>query len=244
VHEPIIGGPSGQGVGAYAAFRVVKHPGSANSSSSSIGNSSSYNGSSRSNNSNNSSNSNNSNSSGGSDADSAPMASPPCAVQPFLGLASYFAPLCYLYTHKSSMYAVARSLWCQVWCRLNVLSGDEGTLLHTCKTFEDLLATVHPRLFLHLLKMGLNPLHIAFPWIHLGFVGFLEVDQLLILWDRVIGYMDTTLFAVLACAVFVNRSELLFLPGMTAEKATLMLCEGSRLKVEPLLQMFLYSEIA
>ena len=216
VHEPIIGGAAGQGVGSYAAFRVVKS--SVNSSGSS------------------------SNATSTAGGDSLPVASPPSAVQPFLGFASYFAPLCYLYSHKPSLYAVTRSMWCKLWCKLNVLSGDEGTLLHMCKTFENLLATVHPRLFLQLLQLGLNPLHVAFPWMHVGFVGFLEVDQLLILWDRVIGYMDTTLFAVLACAVFVNRSELLFMPDMTAEKATLMLCEGSRLKVMPLLQMFLYCE--
>jgi hypothetical protein len=53
--------------------------------------------------------------------------------------------------------------------------------------------------------------------------------------------MDPTLFAVLACAIFVHRAEVLFMPGMTAEKATLILNEGSRLRVVPLLQMFLYS---
>jgi hypothetical protein len=176
---------------------------------------------------------------GGGDA--APLASPPSAVQPFLGLASYFAPLCFLYAHKPALYSVARALWCKLWCKLNVLSGDEGTLLHVCKTFENLLVTVHPRLCLHLLSLGLHPLHVAFGWMHVGFVGFLEMDQLLVLWDRVIGYMDPTLFAVLACAIFVHRAEVLFMPGMTAEKATLILNEGSRLRVVPLLQMFLYS---
>jgi hypothetical protein len=35
--------------------------------------------------------------------------------------------------------------------------------------------------------MYLSMPQIAMPWLQLGFVGLLEVDQTLILWDRVIG---------------------------------------------------------
>ncbi len=44
----------------------------------------------------------------------------------------------------------------------------------------------------------------------MGFVGFLEMEQLLHLWERIIGYMDTTLLAVAAVAIFMHRSEMLF----------------------------------
>ncbi len=69
---------------------------------------------------------------------------------------------------------------------------------------------------------------VAFPWIQLGFVGLLEMDQLLHLWDRVIGawpmlhpllpltsscvcagYMDPLVLAVAAAAVFVYRADAL-----------------------------------
>lgn len=40
----------------------------------------------------------------------------------------------------------------------------------------------------------------------MGFVGYLEIDQILILWDRLLGTMDLTLLAVLATAIFVYRS--------------------------------------
>ncbi len=43
----------------------------------------------------------------------------------------------------------------------------------------------------------------------LGFVGLLEMDQLLHLWERIIGYMDPTLLAVTAVAIFIHRSEML-----------------------------------
>ena len=51
---------------------------------------------------------------------------------------------------------------------------------------------------------------VALPWMQLGFVGLLEVDQVLQLWDRVFGYMDATLLALLAAAIFVFRAVPLF----------------------------------
>jgi hypothetical protein len=167
--------------------------------------------------------------------------SPPSGVQPFLGFTNYFAPLCYLYSDQSLLYSTSSSLWRLLWCKLNVLSGDNGTLLHTCKTFENLLGILNPKLFLHLLNLGISPLHVAFPWIQMSFVSFFEIDQLLILWDRVIGYMDLSIFAILSTAIFIARAEPLFL-CTNCEKAIAILNEGTRLKVIPLLQMFLYSE--
>ena len=85
------------------------------------------------------------------------------------------------------LYSMARNMWCKLWCKLNIISGDGGTLMHICRTFEQLLSSVHIRLYLHLVKIGVQPLQIAFPWLQLGFVGTLEVDQILLLWDRIIG---------------------------------------------------------
>lgn len=170
----------------------------------------------------------------------ATAAMPPCAVQPFLGFATYFAPLCYVIKPRASLYTMSRLLFCQLWCRLNVLSGDANTLLPVCKLFEVLLLQMQPRLFMHLVNIGLQPLkvlfcferllilhstlcsvdatlfaivlttclkllhspQIAFSWIQLGFVGLLEVDQLLLLWDRVIG----TYSGALGVAVLVRTA--------------------------------------
>lgn len=167
------------------------------------------------------------------------MACPPCGVQPFLGLASYFAPLCYLYKEPASLYSVSRLMYARLWSHMNVISSDAGTLLHVCCTFESLLASVHLRLFLHLLSLGVQPLQIALPWLQLGFVGTLEVDQILLLWDRVIGYMDTTVLAALAVAIFVFRAEPL-LQCTTATEATSLLHEDSRLNVAVLLQLLFF----
>ncbi|TRY56636.1 hypothetical protein DNTS_011043, partial [Danionella cerebrum] len=55
-------------------------------------------------------------------------------------------------------------------------------------TFERLLQTHLPQLFYHLREIGAQPLRIAFKWIVRAFSGYLSTDQLLLLWDRILGY--------------------------------------------------------
>ena len=160
-------------------------------------------------------------------------------VHPFLGLASYFAPLCYVFKRGASLYSVARESYTLLWCKLSVISSDKDTILYISNFFENLLLEVQPRLFLHLQNIGIQPLQIAFPWIQSGFVGVLEPDQLLVLWDRIFGYMDLSLLAVLAVAIFVYRSESLLMCS-NASFVEKIMSEHSRIKVIPILQMFFY----
>lgn len=44
----------------------------------------------------------------------------------------------------------------------------------------------------------------------LGFVNLLEIDEILHLWDRLLGYMDTTLLPITATAIFLHRADMLF----------------------------------
>ena len=191
----------------------------------------------------NTTNSNNKKSNGDNDIskDGIPANTPTSNVQPFLGFSIYTAPLCYVFRNRASLYSVSRALWARLWCKMNVISGDSGTLLHVCATFENLLSSLHPTLFLHLLKIGVQPLLIAMPWLQFGFVGLLEIDQVLHLWDRVIGYEDPCLLAVFAVSVFMMRAEAVLTTKSPAE-AVQMLMEGSRLKVVPLLQMVLFTD--
>jgi hypothetical protein len=100
----------------------------------------------------------------------------------------------------------------------------------------------------------------------LGFVGFLEMEQILHLWERILGFMDTTLLAVAAVAIFMHRSEMLFRVIIdslfrhalieTAKyfyycftsqcnseaDAMMVLMEGSRLHIVTLIQMFLMKD--
>ncbi|KAH8069450.1 hypothetical protein JL721_5752 [Aureococcus anophagefferens] len=56
------------------------------------------------------------------------------------------------------------------------------------------------------LNIGVDPLAVALPWIQFGFVGLLDVDQVLLLWDRILGFEDLSLLPILAAAIFVYRS--------------------------------------
>lgn len=183
------------------------------------------------------------------------VAAPPASVQPFLGLCSYFAPLCFVFRSSrplqcgrakeggsGALYSMAKAAYCNIWCRLNVLSSDPGTLLYVCKTFEDLLISSHPTLFLHLVNIGVQPLQVALPWIQLGFTTVLDIDEVLLLWDRLFGYMDTTLLAVLAAGIFTFKSEALLGCDNEAD-AVSYLMECSSVKVVPLLQLMLFKEI-
>jgi hypothetical protein len=130
-------------------------------------------------------------------------------IHPFAGLAAYNAPMCFLYDDLSTLYTTCRAAYSRIWCRMNVISGDEGTIFPLCKLFEVMLLESNPELFLHLSRIGLQPLTVAFSWMHQGFVFALEMDQLLLLWDRLLGFQDTCLFAVLAAAIFCSKSDCL-----------------------------------
>lgn len=131
----------------------------------------------------------------------------PSGVHPFNGLALYNAPMCYLYRNKAVLYSICKHAYAKLWCRLNVISLDKETILPLCQTFENLLFETSPKLFLHLLRIGLQPLEVAFPWMHSAFINILETDQLVLFWDRLFGFMDINLLAVLATAIFVSRAE-------------------------------------
>ncbi|KAJ1456701.1 hypothetical protein M885DRAFT_439393, partial [Pelagophyceae sp. CCMP2097] len=165
---------------------------------------------------------------------------PPCAVQPYRGFVHYAAPLTFLYTDEEPIYFALRAMYCRHWCKLNVLRTKAGTLLPLCKLFENLLLEQHARLFFHLVQIGVEPLSIALPWIQFGFVTILDVAQVLLLWDRLLGFDDLRLLPVLAAAIFVYRSKTL-LTATTPDEAKEMFADGSTLDVAPLLQHFLFS---
>jgi hypothetical protein len=87
----------------------------------------------------------------------------------------------------------------------------------------------------------------------------LEIDQILHLWERVLGFMDPTLLVIAAVAIFTHRSEMLlrvsslfsklshllilfFLKCSNETEATMILMEGSRLHIIPIIQAFLLKD--
>jgi hypothetical protein len=164
---------------------------------------------------------------------------PPCAVQPFRGFVSYTAPLTFVYEQEEPIYYCLRAMYAKFWCKLNVMRTAKCTLLPLCKLFEQLVIENHPKLFFYLVQIGVDPLAVALPWIQFGFVGLLDVDQVLLLWDRILGFEDLSLLPILAAAIFVYRSEKL-LSATSLDDVKDMFSDGSILQVVPLIQTFLF----
>lgn len=164
---------------------------------------------------------------------------PPCGVQPFRGLVNYAAVLCFLFEEREAVYFALRTMFARHWCRLNAVRSGPGMLLRLLSLFESLLQRHQPRLVLKLGQLGVQPLQLAMPWIQFGFVTFLEADQVLLLWDRLLGYDSLELLPVLAAAVIVFRADLVM---QVPDAATVMevFSDGRQLEVVPLLQAFMF----
>lgn len=164
---------------------------------------------------------------------------PPRGSYPPECLVHFIAPLSLVYEIEADAHAVCLNLFARHWCRLSAISTQPGTLLGLCKTFEDILEGIAPELVSHLLRLGVHPLRIAFPWIQTAFSQYLEARELLLLWDRIIGFNDLALLPVLAVSIFVFRSEVLCMLE-TGNEVESSFADASRLKVVPLLQAILF----
>uniref|UniRef100_A0A8B9LI38 TBC1 domain family, member 19 n=1 Tax=Astyanax mexicanus TaxID=7994 RepID=A0A8B9LI38_ASTMX len=159
---------------------------------------------------------------------------------PFHGFSMYVAPLCFLYNEPSKLYSVFREMYVRYFFRLHSISSSPSGIVSLCLQFERLLQNHLPQLFYHLQAIGAQPLRIAFKWMVRAFSGYLSTDQLLLLWDRILGYDSLEIVAVLAAAVFTFRAENLMQVTSLAS-AEAVLADLSTLKVMPLLQVFLFA---
>ena len=80
---------------------------------------------------------------------------PPCGIQPFRGLVSYAAPLCYLYAEAFEIYFVFRELFAQLWCKLNAINSERCCIVMLSKLFEDLIKGMNQSFFATYWKLAL-----------------------------------------------------------------------------------------
>lgn len=95
---------------------------------------------------------------------------------------------------------------------------------------------------LHLQTLNFPPVKVASSWIQHGFAGVLEVEQILLVWDRVLAFDELTILPVLAAAIFTFRGAALLGADDAAQAAAIM-SSCSSLKVTPLLQAFLFPAV-
>uniref|UniRef100_A0A4W3IWV5 TBC1 domain family, member 19 n=1 Tax=Callorhinchus milii TaxID=7868 RepID=A0A4W3IWV5_CALMI len=154
----------------------------------------------------------------------------------------FVAPLCFLYHEPSKLYQVFREMYVRYFFRLHSISSHPSGIVSLCLLFETLVQTYLPQLFYRLREIGAQPLRISFKWMVRAFSGYLATDQLLFLWDRILGYNSLEILAVLAAAVFAFRAENL-MEATSLAAAEAVLADLSTLKVMPLLQLFLFATV-
>ncbi|ESO05170.1 hypothetical protein HELRODRAFT_77906 [Helobdella robusta] len=166
---------------------------------------------------------------------------PPNAVVPFHGFAMYVAPLCCVYDDPVTLYYVFRELYTRHFYKLHTLSSSNDGIVSLCLQFETMLFERETQLFTHLKCIGLEPLKTAFKWIIRAFSGYLASEQVLLLWDRIIGYNSLYILSILSAAIFsFRRTNLMQVQSSSAAEAILV--DLLTLEVVPLIQIFLFAD--
>ncbi|TGZ64998.1 hypothetical protein CRM22_006089 [Opisthorchis felineus] len=165
---------------------------------------------------------------------------PPSGVIPFHGFSMYVLPLCYLYDDPVALYVIFRQLYIRYFHKLHAISNDSSGILGLCVLFERLLQAREPQVFFHLRSHGIQPVRFVFKWLMRAFSGFLTPDQVLLLWDRILGFDSLEILAVLAVAIFsYRRANLLLVNNSAGVEA--ILADLTPLKIVSLLQLVLFT---
>ena len=131
-------------------------------------------------------------------------------VAPIWGISLYVMPLCYLFADPGEVYLLFRQLYTRYFYKLHYPSNKKGSILYQSILFENLVKQHDMDLYYFLVhELEVQPLEIAFRWMLYAFVGVLESDQVLLMWDRIIGYDSLDLLALTAAALFSFRKEVL-----------------------------------
>jgi hypothetical protein len=80
----------------------------------------------------------------------------------------------------------------------------------------------------------------AFHWITFAFCGTLEVDQLVLLFDRILGFESLEILPIMAAGIFVFRANLI-LNCQNQEEFDELFVDMSQIKVMPIIQHFLFA---
>ncbi|KAL0056276.1 hypothetical protein WJX82_009498 [Trebouxia sp. C0006] len=167
---------------------------------------------------------------------------PSSGLLPCRGLVEYAAPLCYLYAEQASCAVMFSSMYARFWCRLHTIdnsAGKDATLVSLCVLFLHLLEEGEAEVADHLKAVGCPPLQLALPWIMTAFAGHLAVGEVLLLWDRIIGFDSLLPLPLLAVAVIAFRRQVL-LAADSREQIMSIMEDLSQLKIVPLLQGILF----
>ena len=97
-----------------------------------------------------------------------------------------------------------------------------------------------PEVCFHMNQLGISPLKTAFHWMMFAFCGTLEVDQLFLLFDRILGFESLEILPIMAAGIFVFRANLI-LNCQNQEEFDELFVDLSQIKVMPIIQHFLFA---
>ncbi|OAD58962.1 TBC1 domain family member 19 [Eufriesea mexicana] len=117
----------------------------------------------------------------------------------------------------------------------------EQGIVALCLLFERLLQCHEPLLWIHFRNIHIQPVKIVFKWIMRGFSGHLPPEQLLYLWDLILGYDSLEIIPLLAVTILSFRKENLMQVN-NQQCVEAVLADLSSLKVVPLVQLALLRE--
>ncbi|ETO33235.1 hypothetical protein RFI_03872 [Reticulomyxa filosa] len=149
-------------------------------------------------------------------------------------------PLCYLFPQCKDAYFFFRELYCRYFCRLSCISSEKDSIIYLSKSFETLAQYCYPKAFYHCVEIGVHPLSIVFPWIFVAFSGYLQINETLYLWDRILSYDSLELLSILSAAIFGFRQKDI-LKATNEQQIYVLFADIRGLKVIPILQHFLFS---
>ncbi|XP_038213415.1 TBC1 domain family member 19 [Zerene cesonia] len=163
---------------------------------------------------------------------------PPSGIIPFHGFTMYATPFCYLYDDPMQLYFIFRAFYIRYWHKLHYISTHPQGIVSLCLLYERLLEANEPLLWIHFRNINVNPIRVVFKWIMRAFSGHLPPDQLLLLWDAILGYDCLEILPLLAVAILSFRKENIFQVN-TLQNVDAVLADLSTISVIPLLQLAL-----
>ncbi|CAH4036142.1 TBC1 domain family member 19 [Pieris brassicae] len=163
---------------------------------------------------------------------------PPSGIIPFHGFTMYATPFCYLYDDPVQLYFIFRAFYIRYWHKLHYISTHPQGIVSLCLLYERLLEANEPLLWIHFRNININPIRVVFKWIMRAFSGHLPPDQLLLLWDTILGYDCLEILPLLALAILSFRKENIFQVN-NIQNVDAVLADLSTISVIPLLQLTL-----
>ncbi|XP_014089062.1 TBC1 domain family member 19 isoform X1 [Bactrocera oleae] len=163
---------------------------------------------------------------------------PPSGVVPFHGICMFAAPFCYLYDSSINLYFTFRAFYIRYCHRLTTINTHPQGIVSLCLLFEKLLQTHEPLLWSHFRELQIQPIRVVFKWLMRAFSGHLPPDQLLILWDLILGYDSLEVLSLFAIIILSFRKDSL-LQVTSLDNIEAILADLSSIKVLPLIQLAL-----